>query len=155
MNRRWLILLVTACGCGQPTPPHEGKTVAQLIAMLDDPKANVQAQGALGLSLHGEAAKEAVPRLTALLESPEALVRRQAALALGKVGPEARTAVPSLVKLLTHDDWSMRRQAALALADIRDPSARPALEKRKSDPNGLVRAAVRGALAKLAPEPKR
>jgi HEAT repeat protein len=155
MNRRWLVILLVACGCGQPTPPHEAKSVPQLIAMLEDPQASVQAQGALGLSLHGEAAKEAAPRLTALLDSPDALVRRQAALALGKVGAAARASVPSLVKLLNHDDWSTRRQAALALADIRDPSARPALEKRKNDPNGLVRAAVRDALTKLAPEPKR
>lgn len=154
MNRRWLVILVATCGCGQPAAPHEGKSVPRLIAMLDHPKASVQAQGALGLSLHGEAAKEAVPRLTALLDSPDSLVRRQAALALGKVGAEARTAVPSLVKLLNHDDWSMRRQAAVALADIRDPSAKPALEKRKTDPNGLVRGAVRDALTKLSLEPK-
>jgi HEAT repeat protein len=155
MNRRWLVIGFMACGCGQPSPPHEGKTVAQLCAMLDDARPSVQAQGALGLSLHGEKAGQAVPRLTALLESDDALVRRQSALALGKVGAEARPSLPSLVKLLNHDDWATRRQAALALADLGDPSAKKALEKRKNDPNGLVRRAVGDALTRLGQEPKR
>jgi HEAT repeat protein len=155
MNRRWVGILVIACGCGPPTPPHEGKSVGQLRAMLDDTSPTVQAQGALGLSLHGEAAREAVPRLTALLDSPDALVRRQAALALGAVGPEARPAVPALVKLLRHDDWATRRQAAVALGAIGDRSVKGALEQRKDDRNGLVRRAVLDALTSLAREPKR
>jgi HEAT repeat protein len=150
-----IVILVLACGCGRPAPPHEGKTVAQLRAMLDDARPAVQAQGALGLSLHREKAGEAVPRLTELLDSPDGLVRRQSVLALGKVGAEARPSLPSLVKLLNHDDWATRRQAALALADIGDPSAKPALEKRKNDANGLVRRAVSDALARLGPEKKR
>ena len=41
-------ILVVVSGCGLPTPPHEGKTVTQLRAMLDDARPSVQAQGALG-----------------------------------------------------------------------------------------------------------
>src|SRR5262245_1386245 len=90
---------VVVAGCGPSAMPHEGKSVAQLRRMLDAPDAQVQAQGALGLSLHGAEARPAVPRLIELLDSHQPLVRQQAALALGKVGPEASGAVEALSRL--------------------------------------------------------
>src|SRR5690348_4790731 len=51
-----------AIGC-QRRAPYEGKTVAQLSAMLRDPDPAVQTQGAYGLSRLGADAKAAVPSL--------------------------------------------------------------------------------------------
>src|SRR5207249_4965598 len=131
------LLVVGLAGCGKASLPHEGKSVAQLRRMLDDAQPRVQAQGALGLSLHGPEAREAVPRLTDLLASADSLVRQQAALALGKIGPDARAAVPALEGTLGDADWAVRRQAALALGGIGEGASRKALEKLKRDPNTL------------------
>src|SRR5262249_28679012 len=123
--------LLLLAGCGPQPLPHEAKSVAQLRRMLDADVPRTQAQGALGLSLHGPDALPALPRLVELLGSPDTLVRQQAALALGKIGPEARAAVPSLVRALDDPQWSVRRGAALALGEIGPEAreARPALEK--------------------------
>ena len=63
---RWmmvlLLLLTLVPGCGRKRP-YEGRSVAELERMLEDPKPSVQARGALGLGLHGEKAKPAVPAL--------------------------------------------------------------------------------------------
>lgn len=142
-------------GCGPSSLPHERRTVAELRGMLDHAEARVQAQGALGLSLHGPDASEASPRLIELLGSADPLVRQQSALALGKIGPAARAGVPALERALAHEDWALRRQAAIALGGIGDVGARKALEKVRSDRNKLVQEAAREALAKLSPESKR
>ncbi len=147
--------LLLLCACGPRALPHENRTVGQLRRMLDSADPRVQAQGALGLSLHGSEARDAVPRLIALLSGPDATVRQQAALALGKIGDAAREAVPALERSLGDDDWALRRQAALALGSIGDPKARPALEQLKRDRNKLVRQAAAGSLAKLPPEKQR
>lgn len=151
----WLTAGLLLCGCGRRGLPHENRTVGELRRMLDGRDARAQAQAALGLSLHGPEARDAVPRLAELLGSSDALVRQQAALALGKVGPEAREAAPALQKALAHEDWALRRQAALALGGLGDAAARPALEKLRRDPNKLVRQAAAEALAKLPPEKRR
>jgi HEAT repeat protein len=142
-----LMMLVVACG--KPSLPHENKTVAQLIAMLNDAEPRTQAQGALGLSLHGPDAREAVPRLIELLDSSDELVRQQAALALGKIGPEAGKAVPILIRKLSHEDWALRRQAALALGNIGDRKASEPLERTRRDKNKLVQQAATQALEQL------
>jgi HEAT repeat protein len=147
--------LLLVCACGPRGLPHENRSVGQLRRMLESADPRVQAQGALGLSLHGSGAREAVPRLIELLSSSDATVRQQAALALGKIGAAAREAVPALEGSLGDDDWALRRQAALALGSIGDPKARPALEKLRRDPNKLVRQAAAGSLAKLPPEKQR
>lgn len=136
-------------GCGQRPLPHEDKSVPELRKMLDDPAPRVQAQGALGLSLHREKAAPAVPRLVELLKSTDPLVRQQSALALGKIGPEARDGVAGLTVTLEDPEWAVRRQAALALGEIGEKSARPALEKRARDENALVRKAAAQALERL------
>src|SRR5947208_10405185 len=99
MSRFLLVfLLVFLLGCRQGGLPHEGKSLAQLRQMLDSKEPRVQAQGALGLSLLGAEAREAVPRLAELLESPDALVRQQSALALTRIGPDAAESVPALIR---------------------------------------------------------
>jgi HEAT repeat protein len=143
--------LVLAVGCGHK-PPYEGRSVAELQKMLDDPNATVRVQGAQGLSLHGPEARPAVPALMKALQSRDALLRMQSALALGAVGPDAREAVPALTTALDDPEWSVRRQAAVALGQI-GPDARaaaPALHRlQQGDPNGLVRKAVEQALPKV------
>src|SRR5690348_1208004 len=74
----WLLLAALVVGCGKPALPHEGKTVTQLEGMLHDADPAVQAQGALGLSVHGREAKDAAPALAELLQSPHSLVRQNA-----------------------------------------------------------------------------
>jgi HEAT repeat protein len=143
------ILLIAVVGCGQRSLPHEGKTVTQLRKMLDHSSPQKQAQGALGLSLHGADAAPAVPRLIELLKSPDTLVRQQSALALGKIGSPAREGVPGLIAVLEDKEWSVRRQAALALGEIGATEAKPALEKRTKDDNALVRKAAVQALERM------
>jgi len=147
-----VILVVLPTGCGPRHLPHENRSVADLRRMLEATEPRVQAQGALGLSLHGPEAREAVPRLVELLGGPDALVRQNSALALGKVGADARPAVPALERALGHEDWALRRQAAVALGGIGDPRARKPLEKLRRDSNKLVLQAATEALAKLPAE---
>jgi HEAT repeat protein len=120
--------------------------------MLDDPNPAVRVQGAQGLSLHGPAARPAVPALVKALQSSDALLRPQSALALGAIGPDAREAVAALTMTLDDPEWSVRRQAVLALGQI-GPGARSAVDALRrlqgSDPNGLVRKAVDQALPKI------
>lgn len=149
------MISLLVCGCGPRTLPHENRTVEELRAMLEDAEPRVQAQGALGLSLHGPDGREAVPRLTELLGSNDVNVRQQAALALGKIGPDAKPAEAALERALADSDWALRRQAAIALGGIGDPRARKALEKLRNDRNKLVQQAAREALAKLSGEPNR
>jgi hypothetical protein len=52
-----LLLAVLLLGCGRK--PYEGRSVAELEAMLNDPNPTVQAQGAFGLSRHGAEAAPA------------------------------------------------------------------------------------------------
>src|SRR5579871_3545520 len=85
-----LLLIFLVAGCRERHLPHEGKSVAELEAMLRNADPVVQSQGAFGLSLLGSRAQPAVPSLVSLLRSPQPLVRQNAALALGKIGPEAR-----------------------------------------------------------------
>ena len=148
----WLAaILLIAVGCGHK-PPYEGRSVAELQKMLDDPNPTVRVQGAQGLSLHGPEARPAVPALIKTLQSSDPLLRMQSALALGAVGPDAREAVPALTTALDDPEWSVRRQAAVALGQI-GPDARPAAptlhRMQQSDPNGLVRKAVEQALPKV------
>src|SRR5207237_5976117 len=102
-----------ALGCHRQAP-YEGKTVAQLSAMLRDADPMVQTQGAYGLSRLGPEAKAAVPALIEALPTGNARVRTTAALALAEIGPEARTAVSALTERLSDPEWTVRRQAARA-----------------------------------------
>jgi HEAT repeat protein len=142
--------LVLVAGC-RAQSPIEGKSAAELEAMLRGGDATAQAQGALGLSKLGPAAAPAVPALIDALKSPQTLVRQNAALALGEVGPGAKAAVPALAEALRDREWVVRRQAAVALGRL-GPDARPAvpaLERLTRDANSLVSKAAREALQKV------
>ena len=145
----WALALVLLAGCGRGKPPYEGKNVAELERMLDDPNPAVQVQGAFGLGRHGAEARPAAPALLRALKSPDALVRQQAAVALGQVGAEE--AVPALAEALRDPEWAVRRQAAVALGAIGKDAkpAEPALRKLESDPNKLVRDAAKQAREKI------
>jgi HEAT repeat protein len=157
MDRRWMalvLLLTLLSGCGKK-PPYGSRSVRELEGMLEDPHPEVQAQGALGLGLHGSEARSAVPALVRTLKSPDTLVRQQAALALGKIsGGDADAAtVTALMDALGDPQWSVRRQAALALGEIGAPAhvAAEALRRCLRDPNNVVRKAAHEALAKIVP----
>jgi HEAT repeat protein len=143
-----LLCLVSACG---RKAPHEGKSVAELEAMLagDDP--TLQAQGAHGLALLGAEARSAVPALAKTLKSKGTLARQTAARALGEIGPAAAAAAPALIEALGDPEWQVRRQAATALGQIGTAarSATPALSKLRHDAQALVRSAAEEALKKV------
>jgi HEAT repeat protein len=146
-----LLLLLTAllAGC-RPKPPYAGKSEAQLEKMLHDPKPQVQAQGAFGLSRLGPDAQAAVPALIERLKG-EAPVRQNAAVALGEIGPAAKDAVPALIETLRDPEWTVRRQAAVALGRI-GPDAKaalPALERLRRDRDNLVRKAAEEAVGRI------
>jgi hypothetical protein len=145
------LLALAAAGCGNRGLPHEGKSVAQLQEMVASDNPAAQAQGALGLSVHGAQSRPAVESLVALLGSPRADVRRQSALALGKIGPDATDAVPGLTGLLDDPEWTVRRQAAMALGEIGAASrpALPALTRLSQDPYKHVSQAAREARARI------
>lgn len=155
LTARMLIWLMMVSGC-RANPPEvplrdAGKSVTELRPMLADTDPEVQARGALGLSLHGSRSAGAIPELIPLLKNPNSLVRQNAALALGAIGAEAKAAVPALTDALKDPEWTVRRQAALALGNI-GPDAKPALpvlKKLDTDPHPTVRTAAKDAQAKM------
>ena len=74
---RFLGALLFAIGCHRAAP-YEGRSVAQLSAMLRDSDPVVQTQGAYGLSRLGPEAKAAVPDLIQVLPGENARVRATA-----------------------------------------------------------------------------
>jgi HEAT repeat protein len=149
-----LVALGFAAGCGgtsRATLRDEGKSAAELRAMLADADPEVQARGALGLSRIGPEARDTVPELIPLLKSPSPLARQNAALALAAIGPDAKDAVPALTEALKDSEWAVRRQSAIALGAI-GPAAKPALpalKKLDSDPHKPVRDAAKQARDKI------
>ena len=99
----FLVLALAAAGC-RGKAPYEGKSVAQLEAMLRSTDPMAQAQGAFGLSRLGPEARAAVPALVEVLRSGEPLARQNAALALTHIGPDAHEAVPALTEALQDPD---------------------------------------------------
>jgi HEAT repeat protein len=149
--RAGLLILLILCGCGK-TVPYEGRTVEDLHQQLKESDANRQAQAAMGLSLHGAAARPALPELVGLLRADKPLVRQQAALAIGAIGPEAVEAVEPLTRLLADGEWMVRRQAALALGAI-GPAAKSALptlqRMARTDRETLVKKSAQEALKQV------
>ncbi|MBM4067748.1 MAG: hypothetical protein FJ271_02210 [Planctomycetes bacterium] len=150
MSRLCGLAMMLLAGCTAKAP-HEGKSVAQLEAMLRDPDPARQVQGAYGLSRLGAEAQPALPALVERLQHGSVLVRDSAALALGKIGPDASDAVPALTAALKDAEWTVRRQAALALGQIGPAAraAREALTGLAADENARVREAALLALKAL------
>jgi HEAT repeat protein len=155
-KHRMLIALPLAlflCSCGSRLP-YEGKSLEQLQAMLkeDDPK--VQAQGAYGLSLDRDKARQAVPALIDAMKSKHVIVREKAARALGSAGPDAASAVPVLIRALEDPNWTVQRQAALALGEMgsKAEKAVAALQNLSNTSDKPVQQAARQALRKIEPE---
>ena len=158
--RHWppRIRCLSVAGCNSQPEARlrdEGKSVDELRTMLADPNPEVQARGALGLSLHGPAASPAVPGSHRSLETARThwCVKtrpwRSVRLVRG-----AESAVPALSEALGDSEWAVRRQAAIALGDI-GPAAKPALPalaKRDADPNKQVRDAAKGGGRRLGGE---
>jgi HEAT repeat protein len=93
--------------------------VPSLIAMLDDPNAEVQATTARTLGHIGESAKSAVPKLIPLLKHPDRAIRLFSAYALGEMGKSAaQSAIPKLVPLLKDSDLDVRSSATDALIEL-------------------------------------
>ncbi|MGE3803980.1 MAG: HEAT repeat domain-containing protein [Gemmataceae bacterium] len=153
MPRPALLLLLLALGCGQPAPPYEGKTLAELQQMVESSDSAKQVQGAFGLAKLGGEAAPAVPALRKALGSKDALVKQNAALALAKIGSPAREAIPELIGLLDDPAWQVRRQAALTLGALQAGQALPDLERLASDGDEQVRAAARQASAQIQQAP--
>lgn len=153
MKRIVTLLVIGAAGCSSK-PPYEGKSVAQLEAMLRDDDPVRQVQGAFGLSRLGDKALPAMPVLLHALKHGKVLVRENAALALGKLGLAGKEAVPALTEALDDSEWTVRRQAALALAQIGSDarSARERLERLAEDENKRVAEAAREALKQFSGE---
>jgi hypothetical protein len=145
------LLILTALACGR-NKPLENRSDVELEKMLNDSDATKQAQGAFGLSQHGEKARNAVPTLIRLLESPDTLVRQEACVALGNMGRESVAAVPVLVKVLDDPEWNVRRQAIIALGQIEPPLEEveaPLQRCEKDAQSTLVRKAAKSTLAIL------
>src|SRR5260221_506033 len=99
-----LVLAILLPGCSaKKMLPHESKNAEELMRMIESEDTASQVQGALGLSLLGAEASDAVPRLTELLASKDGTVRNTADRALGKIGPDARSAVPALTRCLADE----------------------------------------------------
>lgn len=149
---KWIaaLLAIGTTGCASKAP-YEGKSVAQLEAMLRDDDPARQVQGAFGLSRLGDKALPALPALMHALKNGKVVVRENSALALGKLGPAGKDSVPALTEALDDSEWTVRRQAALALAQI-GPDARSAkerLERLAEDQNKRVADAAREALKRI------
>lgn len=126
---------------------HPGPS-GELAKSLGDSDEGVRL-AALGAAMHvhGFTDVGAVARLTA---DSSAVVRRHAAGALGQM--RAKDSVTSLIAMLSpsvEEDAAARASAAHALGLIGDASARDALMAAMSDPDSLVRDAVRIALRRL------
>jgi HEAT repeat protein len=119
------------------------KTVTpQLIAMLDDEKAN-RSQVLEILGNIGPDARDAVPRLIALLDDEKA-DRSLVIETLGGIGPDAREAAPRLLQFVR--DGHSARRAAVALARIQGntDNVLPILLEMLDDADPFAPAPLRG-----------
>jgi HEAT repeat protein len=128
-----------------------------LTGALASPLAGVRAQAAASLRelrapKGAKVAASAAPLLP-LFGDGDANVRRQAALTLGFVGQsrgDVTGAVAALGPVATGDPSAVvRKSAAWALGELRDGTARPALQQAQNDADPLVRSIATAALANL------
>ncbi len=116
-------------GVMRMTGKVEGKHLAFIRKMLDDPILGVRCQAARALGVMGPSAKEAVPDLVAALNDRDVIMIAWAATALGQIGKPANAAVPALEKVAKkyeteHPDLKAGAQAAIAAIKKPAPRAR-------------------------------
>jgi HEAT repeat protein len=98
---------------------------AALIALADDPDADVRAQAANILTLHPKEGAVVLPVLIRLLTDPDSLVRASALLSFGRVKGDLRAAEPALTALAANPDSETSRQAKALLQTFKAQSATP------------------------------
>ena len=131
------------------------ESVPPLVAALEDDDAKLRDWAAWVFRGMGPAAKGAVPALVRAAQDRDAALRDHAMAALEGIGPAARAAVPVLVVAVQQEKSSeLRAQAAQALGTIvadrnAADEANPALRTAADDPDEVVRACARRALAQI------
>jgi HEAT repeat protein len=155
----------------KPLDEDSGVAVARALGNIGHPTSVTALAGALGSSLAGVRAQAAAslrdlraPRgtkvaastaaLLPLLNDADANVRRQAATTIGFIGQsggDASSAITALSSAATGDpSATVRKAAAWALGELKDGSARAALQQAKAnDSDPLVRSIASAALANL------
>jgi HEAT repeat protein len=155
----------------KPLDEDSGVAVARALGNIGHPTGMIALNGALASSLAGVRAQAAAslrdlraPRgtkvaastaaLLPLLSDGDANVRRQAATTIGFIGQsggDASAALTALSSTATGDpSASVRKAAAWALGELKDGSARGALQQAvANDSDPLVRSIASAALANL------
>ena len=158
MKTRYVILILTACGCLTLSGSmlQAGETpVAVLVAKGLQSDSETDKLKALD-ELHGRGKKaaEAVGPIEALLKDKSAKVRAHAALALGSIGPAAQGSVPALAERLKDPDDSVHRAAVRAIMAIHPgPQVMiPICTKLLEDPDPAIRGRILSAIAERGVE---
>ncbi|MES2463282.1 MAG: HEAT repeat domain-containing protein [Armatimonadota bacterium] len=107
------------------------RAVAPLIALLDDTEDDVRSEAAETLGFLQAA--EAVPALCRAADSRDSYLRTNVAEALGAIGVRTPETADVLLRLLEDENEVVRCFAAEALGDLRETSAKHALESHLSD----------------------
>ena len=158
MKTRYLILILTACGCltlaGSMLYAGEIPAAVQLAPRLrsSDEAEKVKTLDDLG-ALGPEAARDVKP-IEDLLKDKSAKVRAHAALALGAIGSAAKDSAPALAELLKDPDDTVRRTALRAIRAIH-PGPKvmiPICTKLLEDPDPAIRGRILNAIAERGVE---
>ncbi len=149
----WLMLSSLGCGSGDPTPrgtetpsleprgtevppkrappprPTPSRAVEEAVNDLDSDDKNVRVNALRDLALHGEVAREVVPRLVDMVETqgPQQHERLLALRAIGKIGGHGDRVLPLLVDLIKSENSQIFIEATRALG-IYGTSATTAVE---------------------------
>jgi HEAT repeat protein len=123
-----------------------------LVALLHDSDAAVQAAAARAVGHTGDLAAVAVPELTGLLASSDPFCRLEAVDALGRIGADAAPAATAMCSLLRDPDLKIRRLAARHLGQTRAVTAIPALLAALQDDDREVRLNAGFSLRKIDPQ---
>ncbi|MEI8376113.1 MAG: HEAT repeat domain-containing protein [Planctomycetota bacterium] len=158
MTTRYLILILTACGCltlGGVKLYADETPVAALAAKdlkSDNEADKLKALDELGA--RGEKAAEVAKPIEELLKDKSAKVRAHAAMALGSIGPAAKDSVPALAELLKDPDEMVRRTVVRAVRAIH-PGPKvmiPICVKLLEDPDPAIRSRIMTAIAEQGVE---
>jgi hypothetical protein len=153
-RRTALVVLVVLAGCRRRSLPHEGKSAAELEAMLHDADPAVRPQGAFGLSLLGPqalsgtaagaaAAQPASPRPAQCGASP-------GQDRSGSAGGGSRSYRDLLRSAMDGPPTCLLRTRRNETGSARGPAIAAALS---GDPDPLVRKAAAAAIAKIRAAP--